>query len=907
MQVFSTVTESSNKLLEITSLSDRNTSINMNRKSISNMDTSNTNRNKTKVPPNNSLNATIQKKSRKALDFERTVKNIQKGYKVLVIMRGIPGCGKSYLAKRVLECTIGFNSDYHLHILSTDDYFCQNGTYRFDPNKLSDAHGWNHNRTFQALSRGYSPVIIDNTNTQMWEMKPYAMMATDYGYIIEILEPDTHWCFHDKELVKRNTHGVSKAKIQEMLVRYEKNITSQKLLSAYNLIYRLQKPPQFRLYPPLHVNNSISFEALYDNNGLLQSYNANASSIMKSKSVAALNPQTFEFKGDSKETINLMDFNDEEFTIVKSQPTLKLNGNQINTISSEQNLVDKILMCNNDTYENSNVLQPSQQSARQVIMIDSSDDENEIPGTSKKLFPDLETTWGINEKALRSWDIVTPLKDEGGIKLPQQPKIIQKVVTRDFSCNTEEEYFQLLRNKQFKSDSNDYIILDTVNRDINYSTPTRTPTVLKVPMLEKSCLTDDIFEDYDNHISQLISLFPSVSQDHLKYWYTKCKGDLEWTIEFILENQGEVSMLIDDVNDNDNKQQQINETSCETDSDSTNYKQKEAFCTKEKKIKRQHKESMEQNDLKKVIESKIDINEEHYSKHLLRVKQYKFGNVGGDSKAILDDSKPSSSKQNGVEDESDITMIDCDIEFDEFDEDECSDKLEQQPEEMVELNLGDNFVTQLETNFGDPNMIYPKGFQPVVQVPVALARQLYTFYLESISQQMENQKQVLESLIKEDEEFARKLQAKEEENAIRVKPPPNFKEIIDEQMAQNVYQKEVDKWKELNPDNLSAMLTRQKLFTVFPTINRDTLVEILYAHENKYQDTVETLLASTGMENIRGNLDMIKEPPLKDEVIQEMKEAQKSSTSEVRCIYKSLICGSNLLLLCGNMLTLPYT
>ncbi|KAJ8911965.1 hypothetical protein NQ315_012776 [Exocentrus adspersus] len=209
-----------------------------------------------------------------------------------------------------------------------------------------------------------------------------------------------------------------------------------------------------------------------------------------------------------------------------------------------------------------------------------------------------------------------------------------------------------------------------------------------------------------------------------------------------------------------------------------------------------------------------------------------------------------------------------------------SDKMELKPNEMVELNLGEDFVTQLETKFADASMTYPKGFQPVVQVPVTLARQLYTFYIESIFQQMENQNQVLDSLIKEDEEFARKLQV-EEENAVQVptppKPTPKFKDIIDEQLAQSIYQKDIDKWKELNPDNLAALLTRQKLYNVFPTIDKDTLIEILYAHGNKYQDTVETLLASTGTDSVKGNVDMIREPPINDEIIQEMKEAQKSS------------------------------
>lgn len=31
-------------------------------------------------------------------------------------------------------------------ILSTDDYFTQNGDYQFNPNALGDAHEWNHKR-----------------------------------------------------------------------------------------------------------------------------------------------------------------------------------------------------------------------------------------------------------------------------------------------------------------------------------------------------------------------------------------------------------------------------------------------------------------------------------------------------------------------------------------------------------------------------------------------------------------------------------------------------------------------------------------------------------------------------------------------------------------------------------------
>ncbi|KAJ8929919.1 hypothetical protein NQ314_017353 [Rhamnusium bicolor] len=841
------------------------------------------------------------KMSKKASDIDRAIKYIQKGYKVLIIMRGVPGCGKSYLAKNILQSTVGFNSNSKLHILSSDDFFCQNGVYKFDSNKLQDAHGWNHNRAFQALSRGFSPVIIDNTNTQMWEMKPYAMMATDYGYIIEILEPDTHWCFNDKELAKRNSHCVPRATIKDMIDRYDKNITPQKLLSAYNLTYRLQKPPQLRLYPPLNISNSMSTNSLSNKTGLPENYNFEANN-MKSKSVSVLNIRPLESKTESVEMINLMDFNDDETSQVKLQPVVKMRRHEMILISQDQNPVDDILMCSNGSEnENSSVLLPSQQNETDVIMVESSDEENEITQADKKIFLDLETAWGINENALRSWDIVTPITDDGNFtNFSQYSTSKHQIITKDSSCNTEEEYFQLLRNKQIDANNSVVKVLDTLNRDINRTTPKREPILLKKSMHDKSCLTEDIFEDYENHMSQLVNLFPSVPKRHLNYWYNKCRGDLEWTIEFLLEAKEEISTLIEDSNVDT---EQVNVKTDEADSDSSNSNQTGLVNCNERKIKRNRNSSDESKELKKIIESKVDINDEHYSKHLLKIKQLKFGNSNG----FTDNSIPSTSANNAQFNNSSnisqpsnpksyiskegscmtnaeevVVIVDSDMEFDDSDGEE-NNTPEQIPEETTELNLGDSFVAQLEEKFGDPNMTYPKGFQPVVQVPITLARQLYTFYIESVYQQMETQKQVLETLIREDEEFARNLQAKEEENVTlqpQVQSTSTIPAIMDEQVAQGIYQKETDKWKDLNPDNLAAKLTRQKLFTTFPTIDKDTLIEILYAHDNKYQDTVETLLASTRQEDVRGNPNVIKEPPLREEVIAEMKEAQKNSTNQ---------------------------
>ncbi|ESN99662.1 hypothetical protein HELRODRAFT_124980, partial [Helobdella robusta] len=141
--------------------------------------------------------------------------------KVLVLMRGCPGSGKSTLAK-----AIQFNGV----VLSTDDFFMRGGDFKFVANQLQEAHEWNQSNAEKYMLDSRSPIIIDNTNTQMWEMIPYAAMADKYGYIIEVIEPDVPWRKNAGQLVRSNMHGVRMENITSMLDRYENNITSQKLL-----------------------------------------------------------------------------------------------------------------------------------------------------------------------------------------------------------------------------------------------------------------------------------------------------------------------------------------------------------------------------------------------------------------------------------------------------------------------------------------------------------------------------------------------------------------------------------------------------------------------------------------------------------------------------------------------------
>ncbi|XP_029997074.1 NEDD4-binding protein 2 isoform X2 [Sphaeramia orbicularis] len=146
--------------------------------------------------------------------------------RVLVLLRGAPGSGKSTLARALLEHNPGGV------ILSTDNYFTRHGVYQFDPNELGEAHSWNHQQAKEAFQRGANPIIIDNTNMQGWEMKPYVIQALNYNYKVLFREPDTWWKNKPRELERRNMHNVPAEKIRRMLNAYERFVTIQSIMGS---------------------------------------------------------------------------------------------------------------------------------------------------------------------------------------------------------------------------------------------------------------------------------------------------------------------------------------------------------------------------------------------------------------------------------------------------------------------------------------------------------------------------------------------------------------------------------------------------------------------------------------------------------------------------------------------------
>lgn len=117
----------------------------------------------------------------------------------LVILRGLPGSGKSTEARKMAG---------YVH-LETDMFFEDLGY--FDPSKLREAHTWCQESVRSALESG-SSVVVANTFTQRWEVQPYLDMGQHYGCHVEIRTMTGEW---------PSVHAVPIATIEKMRSRWE--------------------------------------------------------------------------------------------------------------------------------------------------------------------------------------------------------------------------------------------------------------------------------------------------------------------------------------------------------------------------------------------------------------------------------------------------------------------------------------------------------------------------------------------------------------------------------------------------------------------------------------------------------------------------------------------------------------
>ncbi|XP_001944010.2 uncharacterized protein LOC100167552 isoform X2 [Acyrthosiphon pisum] len=259
---------------------------------------------------------------------------VSKRFKVLVLMRGCPGSGKSYQATNILNSCYK-NANIDDFIFSADKFFTNkyNGQYCFNRTKLSEAHEWAFQKFQTAIKLEVTPVIVDNTNCEVWEMENYTKVAVNNGYWIEIVEPNTEWAWNKMELFKKNVHSVSYDTISSFIHRYERNINVDSLLTKLKLKYNKKTKP------PIQSNSSKMYQLcdnLIDQRDV--AYESQIEIIDDFKDLVVSQKQKKKKKSKKKKSTSVTN-NDEDDTLI---PTIGITQKEEEDDISEGNAYENL-------------------------------------------------------------------------------------------------------------------------------------------------------------------------------------------------------------------------------------------------------------------------------------------------------------------------------------------------------------------------------------------------------------------------------------------------------------------------------------------------------------------------------------------------------------------------------------
>ncbi|XP_063699744.1 uncharacterized protein LOC134830254 [Culicoides brevitarsis] len=660
-------------------------------------------------------------------EYKNACDMIEKGYKVMILMRGLPGSGKSFLAKQIVQ---NFNFDPRNHIFSADDYFINvNGEYVYDQTKLTEAHEFTQNNAIRKLRESWSPVIIDNTNIKLWNMFPYIRLGVQYRYKIIIMEPATPWATTPKTLTSKNQHNVPKERIRQMMDNYEKtNVT--KLLHTLNLheIY-ISTPTEFRHYPPFTrkfiENHREAFPELIPSAEIPKPRRE----IFDQKPNSSQEPTECDSIQVNSDTIDWQSYEQDNFWSKMESPGSPEHQRKKNfeKISSPVDVVPK----------------PKRETAKNFSLLDSL---QEMAREERTKFQTEQ-----QKKELLEKQSVPEL-------IRQQEDLQKELVKHKKECRNENKMFREIRQ-----------------------------------------------------------MFPAVGISYLWDLFVKCKGDPDWAIEILINDP-----KVNSYQDPSNAEEDFECEACDTISKpflAPSKPQTPPILTEVKEKRTKKVEPEEQEKLKKLIEESFVIGDEHYSSHTRKIRNFKHGIVPSANLDVM-----------------------------EFDEETSSDPdPNQDEEEVVEIDLGLTFVQKLEELYGtnvfkvenESLLLGDLKLKTNIFLTKGLGQQLYALWCESVHNQLEEHRL---KIAREDLELARQLDAREKyPGMFREEPPKTFQDIIEIEKALNEYKQDISKWKNTLPDTIAYNLAKDKLLALFPNIDREVAIEILAAHKNNLDETINVL------------------------------------------------------------------
>ena len=145
--------------------------------------------------------------------------------RTVVILRGVPGAGKSTYARRTFPTAKVVSTDAHhtLRFLSptaVEDVWRLRACYEYSSSLVEAAYSWCFLEFLTSLLQEVPLVVVDNASIAAWEIAPYVLAGRAFGYAVEIV---TLTCPVDVA-VARNVHGTEADVVRKRAAELEQTV-----------------------------------------------------------------------------------------------------------------------------------------------------------------------------------------------------------------------------------------------------------------------------------------------------------------------------------------------------------------------------------------------------------------------------------------------------------------------------------------------------------------------------------------------------------------------------------------------------------------------------------------------------------------------------------------------------------